>query len=199
MRTVILVLFVSILIAGTATGVLLYFGKNTATTKIVPPQPQSLLLKNTKPTLTVKKEFSPALSTTQPHPADNLLQNFYDYYLACLQAHDAITPRPKQPTQSPIEDCPYNQTGALTDKLALQLKPIIAYNPVFCSQTLPSQITYSPVQITGDKGKAIVHEEFQVPTTRPKTAVTPPPPLNITVQLESQNYQWQIANITCPI
>ena len=205
MKIVLLVLLIAILGAGAAAGLYLYLNRKPLSIVPILPEPNSMLIINAtatpKPTSAPKIENTPKLA--EKSEADNLLQNYYDFYLSCLQGHFANLQNAKGPTNSPQDDCPYNQTGALSDQLALKIKPIVGYDPILCSQDLPDKITYDKSKITGGTAKAVVHEEFAAPTTSYKTksvtaSASAGETINIPVQLDYQNAQWQITVISCP-
>jgi hypothetical protein len=202
MKTIFLIILIALILSTAAAAGYMYYSKKNLSLPIL-PEPDTLLVKNPTATIVPTKKREEPPKPTQDTEADNLLQNFYDYYTSCLAGHYATTPTKKQPSKSPQEDCPYNQTGALTDQLALKLKPIVGYDPILCSQNIPTNTTHDPLKIIGNKALSIVHEEF-AQTTSPKNqkSSTEAAQINqniaIAVELEFQNAQWQISNITCP-
>ena len=202
MKNMILVFFVAIIFATAGGGVYLYYYNNHKIHPIL-PEPDTLLVKNPTKTINPTKIQHETPKPSRDSEADNLLQNFYDFYSSCLAGHYATTPSKKDPSRSPQDDCPYNQTGALTDQLALKLKPVVGYDPILCTQTIPTQITHTPVRVIGNRGISLVHEEFIQPTPARKikistTSAQLTTTVDIQVQLEFQNAQWQISTITCP-
>jgi len=115
--------------------------------------------------------------------ADRVTQDYYNWYLGCLNQHFI-----NQSNRNPQEDCPYNKTGVLTDNLVSKLQHAGEGDPVLCAENIPLKITFDKAVVTNNgKASVIVH------TIWGATA-----PRNIRVGLQAINNQWKISNIACP-
>lgn len=125
----------------------------------------------------------PDNSITTGSTPDKVTRDYYNWYLSCINNHFS-TPTNKK---SPQQDCPYNQTGDLTNDLVTSLQQVKGYDPILCAQDAPQSLTFEKsARDTTDTATV------SVITIWDKSA-----PHNIDVGLQQTEAGWKIYSINC--
>lgn len=116
-----------------------------------------------------------------PTTPENVAQNFYDWYLSCLNNHfqDSID-------QTPNTTCPYENSAYISPELLQNIKKNAGGDPILCAQNTPLEIKADKANITGDKSNLIVHTIYGASGDNP-----------LNVELQLINKKWEIINISC--
>lgn len=116
-----------------------------------------------------------------PTAPENVTQNFYNWYLSCLNNHfqDSID-------QTPNTTCPYENSAYISPELLQNIKNNIGGDPILCAQNTPLEIKADKAKIAGNKSNLIVHTIYGASGDNP---------LNVELQLINQ--KWKITNISC--
>lgn len=116
-----------------------------------------------------------------PTTPEGVTQNFYDWYLSCLNNHfkDSID-------QTPNTTCPYENSAYTSSELLQNIKKNAGGDPILCAQNTPFEIKVDKANITGDKSNLIVHTIYGASGDNP-----------LNVELQLINKKWEITNISC--
>lgn len=116
----------------------------------------------------------------QDTTAESTAQDFYAWYLTCLDNHF------KNPNgKSPAQDCPYQSSPYVSPTLSAKLAGYHG-DPILCAQNTPKSFKVDPASDKNGMKVLVVHTYYS----------STDKPLKVTLEKNSQN--WLISDIECP-
>lgn len=126
----------------------------------------------------------PIENTKENTPPENspqrVTENFYQWYINCLNDDFA-----NSNGNSPKQNCPYQASAYVNKDFISKSENIQAYDPVLCSQNVPTSYKVGDAQVSGNTANIPVRTYY----------VTGEQSLEVSLESDAQN--WLISDIKC--
>ncbi len=124
-------------------------------------------------------EISSKNNVQSPNTPEAVAQNFYNWYLNCLEYHFA-----NSIGQNSNTTCPYQKSAYITPELLQNIKIRHGMDPILCSQNTPKSISVSKGLVTSDLATVKVYQQYNSQVTNE-------------ANLRLNDRLWKITNISC--
>lgn len=124
---------------------------------------------------------STTINMTPPSSPEKTVQNFYDWYMNCLETHFS-----KPNGKPPAENCNYKTSPYVNQKLIDNLAERRGGDAVLCAANTPDSFKVDSAVSRNDGATVVVHTYFSVSGDNP-----------LLVSLESDGRNWLISNVEC--